>query len=661
MVYPKSFGSPPNKSLMKKETPVIKNTILNHKQDVTLEELYMLLTKKGHTIIAADMDAAKDSSKRAASNIHFVSSSLLLVDIDEDKETNTYQQFPEIKEKWTAAGIFPNAVYMTASSTKEEPRFRLIFALDNPIEDKDLYQKAASKLAALFNGDSRATDPSRIFFPGQEGIYFDNEILNSLNDILKLPDPKVPIREGRTKSNKSYSNKVVAMTPEVKAIRELDASYFIENKSSLVDNSYKRWNNLLRGMLTKLNTISFNIIIKDYCTQNSRPPSDAVMPIDPRDYYATTSQIPLHEFLGVPFGEKFSCIYPDHEDNDPSARIELNQHGEYIMHCYSCPSSHSNGAIHDIFNVIETLAGVSHHKAKEFIKDVFGIHYETPWMQEKRQEITEYINYLEGDQFAKRHPKLRKTMVSKNLLGILSFLLRDAQRYLIDEKYSTADGNAVFFQSIRYISARMNELGLRGTATSTVLRKIKTLQKMGLIEVLPEEKIPQEYRQYLIKQRQKQESYYKHITFFAVPLFNMPLMTEAWKKYDEEFNQKGIKRCAYSYEVEVRTNGKESADQLYTQKKINDLPTEDTFYKKYKKNAQVLLLKNGYLTEHDLLTSVRGYKGTQKKYHHNRCLPQLIKELELNRKPFTKDIGEKLGAKPRKGLRYGTTRILIPK
>jgi hypothetical protein len=61
--------------------------------------------------------------------------------------------------------MYASMIYTTPSHTPQAPRSRILFLLDNTIEDKDAYQQAAKFICSLFDGcDTACTDASRFFY-----------------------------------------------------------------------------------------------------------------------------------------------------------------------------------------------------------------------------------------------------------------------------------------------------------------------------------------------------------------------------------------------------------------------------------------------------------------------------------------------------------------
>ena len=111
----------------------------------------------------------------------------------------------------------------------------------------------------------------------------------------------------------------------------------------------------------------------------------------------------------------------------------------------------------------------------------------------------------------------------------------------------------------------------------------------------------------------------------------------------------------------IRAEGKEKADAIYVQSK-DEKKDEVTakFYERYKAAAQKLIEKKSWTTEEEVINRLKGFDKKEKLRLSGVCMPQLLRELDLQRVPFSKAIEEKYAVKSRKKMHYGTTRIIIP-
>lgn len=117
---------------------------------------------------------------------NFLCSNIISVDVDSGQTIDATLSDPFVIEHLS---LF----YITPSHTSEYHRFRLIFILDRDIEDREEQVRLNQALAYRFNGDRRATDPTRVFYGNTQseprffsGILTD-DALAPLLEVSKTP------------------------------------------------------------------------------------------------------------------------------------------------------------------------------------------------------------------------------------------------------------------------------------------------------------------------------------------------------------------------------------------------------------------------------------------------------------------------------------------
>ena len=121
MVDPIQYKSKPSDS----EVTKIQTRLRNEQciKELTIKEINDIISK-GHTIVLGVF-------KNGVKNANFIQQELIGIDVDnkEDEIEPLEHAISTLKEK----GIKITSYYFTFSSTAEEPRYRLIIALDKPI------------------------------------------------------------------------------------------------------------------------------------------------------------------------------------------------------------------------------------------------------------------------------------------------------------------------------------------------------------------------------------------------------------------------------------------------------------------------------------------------------------------------------------------------
>ncbi len=152
-----------------------------------LEELADLNGSKGHTIIPAHLDGGISAKNCVAMQI---------VALDFDHGCN----FADIKRRCDAMGLSITYAYHTFSSSAEEEKFRVIFVLEELLEDQFVINMLLQMMQAIFpECDHSCKNMDRMFFGGKELIYFDGEarmaLVRLLHPILESLDVGNHFRE----------------------------------------------------------------------------------------------------------------------------------------------------------------------------------------------------------------------------------------------------------------------------------------------------------------------------------------------------------------------------------------------------------------------------------------------------------------------------------
>ncbi len=121
--------------------------------DVTLDEFIEVLTK------GIGFSYVFDGGIRKAQN--FQMSDCLCVDVDGGLRLGDAEVHPFVKE-------FASFIYTTPSHTSDIHRFRIVFLLEQSIEDATELTFATRALAQMLGGDLSVSDPARLFYGNSE-------------------------------------------------------------------------------------------------------------------------------------------------------------------------------------------------------------------------------------------------------------------------------------------------------------------------------------------------------------------------------------------------------------------------------------------------------------------------------------------------------------
>lgn len=164
----------PNKHTTKQEcntnTPTITNEIARYKTECSLSELAQAIENGQAFVLATSL-----TNKR--NNASFAESELIGIDIDKAESVEA------VLDKAHKAGLEPAIGYYTMSqqnydkpnppdSPKPGWNFRLIFKLEEPITDADLYKEVVAGLVKKLGSDEACKDAMRLFYGSKPGSVF---------------------------------------------------------------------------------------------------------------------------------------------------------------------------------------------------------------------------------------------------------------------------------------------------------------------------------------------------------------------------------------------------------------------------------------------------------------------------------------------------------
>lgn len=150
-----------------KDVSLIQNRLKNIStiNDITLNDLINYISL-GYTIRPAVL-------KSGATENDFVQQEIIFVDVDNKKDSEKIISIEEILDIFKSYSLKPCFYYETFSSTKDVPRYRVIFILDKPIVYKDKMNKLLDIINNLVpNTDTSCATVSKLFYgtTGKEKI-----------------------------------------------------------------------------------------------------------------------------------------------------------------------------------------------------------------------------------------------------------------------------------------------------------------------------------------------------------------------------------------------------------------------------------------------------------------------------------------------------------
>ncbi len=682
-----------DKNKLKQWAAAIKNRILNHPRELTVEELATYLIN-GHTTILGHLAYAEEDKNKesvSASSKHWVSQQVFAVDVDNeisiiDKTNNrkktkvktvgdkyiTYQKALDI---CTSKGAPPAFIYTTYSHEEDHHKYRVLFVLDKEITSIDERKKVVASLLELFTvdkeccADTKCVDPSRLFYPGKELVYkaYDSKVscdhlinniipsycsnkANRSSDKIKKDLKDIPHDKEKQYEKEYCSDNQIAESSNFKCSDRAEKKGPVSKEvpSTHCNNSITGGSNRVHKRALDLNTQElFTTFIK----HSSKP----LFVRHPEDYYKLARSIPLENLFGKGIYENFNCILPDHNDNNASSRIEIKNGTEdqHYYHCYGCMPENK---YYDIFNILEHVKGWNHLQSKKFVNNILNVEFETEWQIEKKKDISEYCDFIYSPHFAERFPFMYSELKKSNSIGILFFMLMEAKR-LIYDKSVTETECAIFYSPITRIQQILKDMNIVGTSIYSIHRKIKYLAKLGLIRIINDEELSDNFRKEASRRKAENEYRYRK-SYFSIPTFSFCFLEKA-EDLAKEYKEKHMKRRDYSRQMELWTEGKESADSIFVQDtEVLKSPETIDFYEKSKEVINSLMRKNGYTTKKEVLNHHKIRYIKNKSGLIIIVMHSLLNENNLKLVKYSKDHQEKLNIK-QKDLYFGRSSIII--
>lgn len=528
-----------------KEIGAITKRLPQHPQKVTLKSLADL-TVKGYSWKASVLTGTNNTS--------FVSSSLVALDIDNKESYTSVVDFLALNQKYQ-----PCFIYETFSSTKECERFRAVFAFDKVITDYDmmcsLYEEVKAQYPGVEFDDS--VDPGKVLFGGKVLRYF-NDTTN------KMPSLTKSVCNNRKKYT---SNKVVGSTDK-KIVFTPD---MLDNYLESIADNFKDLKEL------------------DYLNA----------------YDWINKNIKISEILNVEENVYFRCVLPNHEDNNPSARIDTCEE-EQIYFC-SCSVNGSR-----VLPLLSKLLDMSIPRTIITILNKLNIRWGSEYQRNAKDyidEITRNFNKTLGDTVS-NYLKIRK------LYRPYKALINFARIHVHYRPLTVYEDKVTFFLSKRQFEELMKEECIPGDASN----KLLSLCELGFIRKMKDEEIRPDLLEILNKSRKKLENRLtknndSNVNVNRCECYELidlaPSLIESIEdtiKTNKEcaFRQKGnnINRRVAMYGVDKVTN------DIHVQSKVSVKKQE----KKLNKLENVLLdllTTNEYINEFDL---AEAYRATDKKH-----------------------------------------------
>ncbi|WP_175990479.1 hypothetical protein [Bacillus sp. Marseille-Q1617] len=567
------------------EIGVISRRIINNPVDIDVEGLATELGK-GKTIVPANFKYRDGAIKRSIDN--WESQQILALDFDEGLRLDE-----ALKDNF----FIENAafIYTTFSHTEEHHKFRVVFVLEFPVYDYQLYKKLINELLSRYPyADQSCKDGSRLFFGGTRIIPFDYNnrlLLDEFNEETPLQDIKNNLSNmSSTRVHQSQNTLIQCPDNNIQLIKERN----------------------IQALQERLNinpvTLSNNEVI-DYLKKQD-----------------------LRTFLGVQSSGNFIDIF--HDESNPSASIYQSnkENGHWLYKCFS--SSHP--FVGTIFHVVEKLLNCTTVQAKKFLMEVYKITiFESEAVKDFKESIDMYKELLRSEELEDIHPNFYKVFNRYGHLMDLYILLDLTKEYITNE----SDPRIVFYHSVRTLASHF------GRSISATGTRLNFFTIFNVIYKLDEHEVPPDLLE-IQKQNKKKNGYQYRSSTYEIPMYTY----EFFNKIDDLCKlwiESGCTSRTISYEGVLRVFGRKEADRVYPQDKGKEIrKLNDDIVSEINFSALRLIEYKGWVTEKEILECIREtIKGNQdfKKGQFKRCIAEMLDAYGLEIVATNKQVKAEMG------------------
>lgn len=665
LVYSEAY---PSKKESRAHSGKIKNHILECPKEYTMQELAKAIAE-GHPIaLGYGTRSPFERGIVTYTNARWEQQQLIAIDVDNTTAKQTqamgdeYLSLEDALKICKENDIPPSLVYHTYSHMPSWEHYRIIWALDRIITDENEYSGVIRGMYSYFvkkldDGgeihytDERCSDLSRIFYGGKDVVLVNQDAVVSADKLIKkgasyhtvvqkTPQPPSRIIEEDERSDCENRLKQI--------LRELDR---IGHGINLTPDSLE---SLIGSHVEKDAALLPYIEYIEYGIAKQNTSLSLALQGFVNDQYASFHEIPLNQWLLGTDATTVHCILPGHDDKHPSAGFYYTKQG-WRYHCFAC------GVDYDIFQLLQRLSGYNHFTVRKYLCKKFGLEYETPWQAERRAELEDLDDYLHNEYFQVDYPELYQVLLKGRLFGTYHMMIETARRLILDHAITNDEEQPLFFLTKRSMLRLLPTFGLE-MSEWVLTKNINTLARYGLIEILPDERIPV---QFLNKMRRWQVAHHYR---YRPNVYTIPLLSPSLAEYAVErakADKKNNIRRRKLGRAQIKMLDSSLADSVYVQQRGEELSeTVLSFYEKYKSATKNILKTKRYTCEQEICSRIkRGYQRREKENLSAICMPRLLKELNLERVPFTKQIEKDYGVVSTRTYKYtyGASRIIIPK
>ncbi|TVY09936.1 CHC2 zinc finger domain-containing protein [Paenibacillus cremeus] len=566
------YKSKPDKIEVKK----VNNRIINNIVDISTQELAQEIVK-GKTFVPALIDKKINGKVRRSIN-SWSSQEIVCLDFDDG------MRLDEAVMEFSDTAAF---IYTTFNHTDDHHKFRVVFVLDETIDDYSVFSDLIGTLLAKYPmADKSCSDGSRMFFGGNEIIELDYNNKLIVSDYID----KSKIYTSDFCRAGVFSTKDTLIPNNIIGRKNPPSHEKVSN--------HKELSNVLDDYVQIANiTHEFTHINDAY---------DFLYKQDLTDYLVRYNHLDDDSY-------KFRCLF--HEDKSPSASIFRDVKTDNYM--YKCHSKEC-GFTGNIVRVVERLTGLKRVEAYKLLCKQFNIHLiETEWQKQQKEIMDHNIHILTSSGLKDEHPELYKRI--KRYIPLLIMMNLLAKQYIGTNTLREIEVN-MFSASKSYLSEMARDLSdMISNAYSNDLEyvkinsDIKEISKridlfafLGVLEKIHINELPKELYQIATFEREKKmkgngNREVNFQNFYSMPEYGDQLMTSANLKAIE-FKENNMAMTGFGREMVIRGMNKDEADKVYPMLSNVELSKQSNEISEYiKKKFVDKIEQNGWVSESEIL------------------------------------------------------------
>lgn len=527
----------------------IQNRIHRMVKEVSINELAKAI-QQGRTF--------KTSVLSGKTKDTFVSSSLIALDFDnkgKELEKYGYKSLDSFLKDIETATFKPCIVYNTFSNTEECNKYRAIFQLDKEIKDIEELNRIAKTIRAEYPYADEKVSVTHCIFGGTSVVYLNEE---NIIDVDNMDMVQVENKKASKNTYKPVSIKTIVRD-------KIGQDYVIAN-------------------LKKINLRNVEIDVSnsfDWINKN----------------------IKLTDVLGYSLDTSFRCIFEEHDDIHPSARISETAEGRQNYIC-SCTNTYIS-----LIDVLAKFFKMDKIEVQYLISALTGLTVGSRYQQAMRLYIVDVKSNLHH--LIEEGSKLDKEM--KHLYGAYGAIL-DFACSNITMKPLTRQKEGVsrptFYLSVRELESYMDKFNIKGA--SGAKKKLEQLRELGLIRALRDDEI--DFKALSKAKELKEQNNFKYRTqFFELCRIDDEMIAKAEKVIDTR-KELGIKKNKNNIFRRCNGYGKEFTKQIHVQSRLDNLDKKSkALYEKIINEALQQIEKKGYFTYNTLNLVINKHRKVRKR------------------------------------------------